>query len=789
MCHESVPSVRVLVCLLSIPSLNLCPYISDHFPIQIAAQSSSASPKDGGASPSPSSSSSSVVGGGPAAANPAMSRQMSHVQLQQVCGQPQMTMNVPQSPQQLPLNTNNNMPLASPVHMQSVTTNAFIPNNTTGNLQMQTPPLADPSSTPTPSSSSHPIMIVSNSGNNNNTPQQQLMSGQGQMQQQQGQGNFMFDPQQQQQQQSLNEMMIGGVGGGQPQQMHMQQSPQSQLQQQQQQFHPSQQNKPVEVHVQVKNTSDHRRLSPPLTFHSTTTNDNALPSNTGTPPTTTSLPLVERETRGSAALTSPSRINTHNININHPSNNHNIGDTSSSANNHLRSSVQTVLSNHHQSMMTTTVHDPHPHNYHRSEVLENSNAINPSNKDVEGAGGSSSSPGRASSVRTPNSNSSSSCTTEHSEGSFSCFGKSNSKSAENHGSTTEQSAVESTRKGSEIRVGESSNLNIVVSQPISQFMKAITVGQGPRQANPTSSQFVIHQPGPHYHPLLHSGPAPNVTVNPNGNFQTNPNATIRATYTPFRTFSNPFQALNNFGRFAGPIQAQLPQGVQSPILAAQLQTINQIASAQMQGQATTTPLLHIQKGNGSGNLEQIRKNVMPIFVSTTLSSGQRATTSKEVQAQVAKTMSTPETATVKCSSTDGHLSPMSNCTISPTSACSSPALAKTLCSTESSTPSPQSSTSSIAHALTPQPDQNIRVLTPSEIMRTLPSIPNQDAVCLSNADRSGDEFSGDQIDGAPARAHGFNYHQIHAESALNIPAMVRKRVALRFVFTLPIVFI
>lgn len=81
-------------------------------------------------------------------------------------------------------------------------------------------------------------------------------------------------------------------------------------------------------------------------------------------------------------------------------------------------------------------------------------------------------------------------------------------------------------------------------------------------------------------------------------------------------------------------------------------------------------------------------------------------------------------------------------------------------------------------------------------MRTLPSIPNQDAVvvCLANVDRCGEEYGvgQDQVDGAAARGYGFNYHHhhSHAESGgpLSIAAMVRERVAHRLVFTLPIVF-
>lgn len=344
------------------------------------------------------------------------------------------------------------------------------------------------------------------------------------------------------------------------------------------------------------------------------------------------------------------------------------------------------------------------------------------------------------------------------------------------------------------------NMNIVVSHPISQFMKNLTIGAAPRQPGiilpqtqftiqqhqPHSTpQFLIHQhPPAAYHPLLHSGlsgPAPNVTVNPNGNFQTNPNATIRATYTPFRAFGGPLHTINNFGRLTGPtIQTQLQQqGIQSPILAAQLQTINQIATAQMQSQQQ---FLHIQGGGGS--LEHAKKNVMPIFVSTTLHQPINSANVQMMQkASSAKDPLVALKAAAAASTNEGHSSPLSSSTASPMSASSSsPSLTKAACSIESSTPSPQSSSSSIIRSMTPQPDQNIRVLTPSEIMRTLPSIPNQDAIgncgdILSHShdsrSRSSDS-SGDQVDSGSR--FKFQPHPHGTETALIVAATVRKRI-------------
>lgn len=819
----------------------------------MAAQSSS--PKDVASSPSPSSSSSSsvvVVGGGlgglagpqqPAAAAAIQrgvvgGQQMSHVQLQ-VCG-PSAA-----QPQQMQTQTNANT---------NNTKNSFIPSSPINNNNPATPGshMQMPQQQPLPDS--HSIMIVSNNSVQS-ANQQQLMGGQ-QQQQPQG-GGFMLDMHPQQQQQNMNEIMIGGgVGGGQQQQqqgLHMQQ---------QQQFHPSQQKPTgVEVvHGQVKNASEiknnnpsHHRLSP---LHNNihhnlllTNNDNnsaqmlltsSSSSNAGmatTPAGSSCQNVVMEQQQQQQRLTSfnPSGTNINTTNNNNATINSNLTlDTTTTNSNSLRSSVQITTttnlpqSNNNSSTATaTTTTTPvlnlattSPDNEQQMLLLVDRDECNAKGTRSEkggATGDTSPTPARASSgVKASNSE-----VGDQPVGVFSCFGRGSSKESEESAGDQKRTlhqiltAATQSEAKNEIRLGggggdSSSNVNIVVSQqsvlPISHFMKTITVGtagrqsgiilQHPQHSSAASQQFVIHQPGPHYHPLLHSGPAPNVTVNPNGNFQTNPNATIRATYTPFRAFSgSPFAAINaSFGRFAGPIQAapgQLSQGVQSPILAAQLQTINQMASAQMQGQ----PLVHIQSGNGGGNLEQMRKNVMPIFVSTTVQQQQRVNTPKDGNSGTGNV-----TAANKGSNnnSEGHTSPMSSCTISPTSACSSPALAKTLGSNDSSTPSPQSSTSSIVHSLTPQPDQNIRVLTPSEIMRTLPSIPNQDALCgggpgSGGGGGSGDRgnemtFGGDQVDGGPpSRAQGFNSYaqnpshgqqpQHGASDSANSPAMVRKRGA------------
>lgn len=667
-------------------------------------------------------------------------RQISHVQLQ-VCGQAQV--NHYERPQSqikiLVLGTQNQCKLPSPSIPPLV-------HNTNRTVQILAP-----------SVNLRSIPIVSN-GNNMVQNQQQMVSV-GQQQQQQLQQvqqpgcKSFINEMQQSQQQNLNELMI--VGGASPQQqqhptMHMQ-SP----------FQPSQ-HKPVEVLGQVKIASE-RRLSP-LTFDC----EDALPSNTEV-----SSPKFEREQCTVTFARSPVLAT---IAVSPPSS----------------FSISTRITNKNNS---NTIHNTSFTNATLDTLFATSNhlcsiksadTVDQSDKD-EAAGSPTPS---SSSARTSNSNSSQSsvATTESLDASGSLAV---SSSKPRHQRPAEVAMLQSSQtekieetqtvdqnrnnlsKGTEAMV-ETKNEAAFVSHPISQIIKTLTVGSTPRQAGvlmqpqQQASQFVIHQPAPHYHPLLHSGPAPNVTVNPNGNFQTNPNATIRAAYTPFRAFNSQFHALSSFGRLTGTMATPLPPGVQSPILAAQLQTINQIASAQMQAQV---PLLQIQ-GN---NVEQVRKNVLPIYVSTTIS----PTQSTQRMAPATTTTAAPAVVIVSQSATaskvivpEDHLSPMSSSTVSPMSASPSPTMTKAICSTESSTPSPQSSTSSmIQAALTPpQPDQNIRVLTPSEIMRTLPSIPIQDAVFMDRICNT----VGDQVDGGPQRPQGYNYNQTHAEGA---PAMVRRRIS------------
>lgn len=199
--------------------------------------------------------------------------------------------------------------------------------------------------------------------------------------------------------------------------------------------------------------------------------------------------------------------------------------------------------------------------------------------------------------------------------------------------------------------GPNQNVNVIAvsQQPLTtqHFMKTLTINTSrgnifvPNVIATNlagTPQFTVHHHQYGLHPNS-TGPAPNVTVNPNGNFATNSNAMIRPhayQATQFRPFLASNQSNTNV--------------IQSPILAASLQTINKIATNQS-------------------------KSIGKVTI---------------IQTQTA----TPE-----------NQSPV-----------------RTL--DESGRTTPNTPT----RALTPQSavDQQIRVLTPSEIMRTLPSLSTQD---------------------------------------------------------------
>lgn len=203
--------------------------------------------------------------------------------------------------------------------------------------------------------------------------------------------------------------------------------------------------------------------------------------------------------------------------------------------------------------------------------------------------------------------------------------------------------------------GPNQNVNVIAvsQQPLAtqHFMKTLTINTSrgnifvPNVIATNlagAPQFTVHHHQYGLHPNS-TGPAPNVTVNPNGNFATNSNAMIRP-HAYQATQFRPFLASNQSN----------PNVIQSPILAASLQTINKIATNQ-------------SKSIGKVTIIQTQAPQTPD--SSVDESGR----------------STPST---------------------PTRA-----------------PTPQSAGAAAV-------DNQIRVLTPSEIMRTLPSLSTQDTTTL-----------------------------------------------------------
>lgn len=209
-------------------------------------------------------------------------------------------------------------------------------------------------------------------------------------------------------------------------------------------------------------------------------------------------------------------------------------------------------------------------------------------------------------------------------------------------------------------VVQTKNLNVIVTQQqIAQhFMKTLsfTTSRGgifvPNViATNITPQFTVHQYGLHGNP---NGPAPNVTVNPNGNFNTNSNAIRPGTQNHFRLL---FQQAPNLN--LNLINQQNGSANPSPILEASLQTINKAAST------ATTP------------------KVIP--TKTIIQNSIIAQKSAPIVLQQQKSTEDPP-----------------------------------------SEPSPTPDPSNVNN------DQHIRVLTPSEIMKTLPSLSSQDNICFSN---------------------------------------------------------
>lgn len=217
---------------------------------------------------------------------------------------------------------------------------------------------------------------------------------------------------------------------------------------------------------------------------------------------------------------------------------------------------------------------------------------------------------------------------------------------------------------------QAKNLNVIVTQQqIAQhFMKTLsfTTSRGgifvPNViATNITPQFTVHQYGLHGNP---NGPAPNVTVNPNGNFASNSNAIRPGGQNHFRLLfqQSPninLNIINNQGAVNTPPNP-------SPILEASLQTINKIAASQPAQSPAKTIIQN------------------PIV-------NQKTTVSVAVQ-QKPNDEQAPE------SSSQPSDSPCVN------------------------------------------NDQHIRVLTPSEIMKTLPSLSSQDNHCFNN----GNMIAGDK---------------------------------------------
>ncbi|KFB47867.1 hypothetical protein ZHAS_00015920 [Anopheles sinensis] len=135
------------------------------------------------------------------------------------------------------------------------------------------------------------------------------------------------------------------------------------------------------------------------------------------------------------------------------------------------------------------------------------------------------------------------------------------------------------------------SVNVLVNQsiPPTHVMKTLAIGNGRANifvpnviaSNVSSPHFTVHH---HHHHQFgpRNGPAPNVTVNPNGNFNTNSSAVLRPGYAHIRPTFLPqsFNILGNTVAAATTAGGGSGGAIQSPILAASLQTINKIAAQQ-----------------------------------------------------------------------------------------------------------------------------------------------------------------------------------------------------------------
>lgn len=225
----------------------------------------------------------------------------------------------------------------------------------------------------------------------------------------------------------------------------------------------------------------------------------------------------------------------------------------------------------------------------------------------------------------------------------------------------------------------SKNMNVTVTQQqIAQhFMKTLsfTTSRGgifvPNViATNITPQFTVHQYGLHGNP---NGPAPNVTVNPNGNFNTNLNAIRPGAPNHFRLLFQQTPNINLNLINNQPVANSTPTS--SSILEASLQTINKVTNTQPATKSIPTKTI-IQNpviSHQSAVVLQKQKSTEDILPESTHSQ---------------------DTANVNN-------------------------------------------------------DQHIRVLTPSEIMKTLPSLSSQDNICFNNSNMVANDKNQNQTDSKP----------------------------------------
>lgn len=208
---------------------------------------------------------------------------------------------------------------------------------------------------------------------------------------------------------------------------------------------------------------------------------------------------------------------------------------------------------------------------------------------------------------------------------------------------------------------QTKNVNVIVTQQqiTHHFMKALsfTTSRGgifvPNViATNITPQFTVHQYGLHGNP---NGPAPNVTVNPNGNFNSNSNAIRPGAPNHFRLLFHQAPNLNTINNQ----NVVNTSANTSPILEASLQTLNKVTSI---------------------------PNKTPV---QTLTNNQKS----EIQICLPKQIE------------------------------------------EDSSDAAENQDSANINS-----DQHIRVLTPSEIMKTLPSLSSQDNVCFNSSNSSNEKL-------------------------------------------------